>query len=432
MTPQEIDNKFQELQQELPPEVEQLAREYQVFVRARMIKTIFELLRAVLLYSIGDLPLRSIAGWFTGRGRRITDQAIRWRLKGCARWIAAVIGQLVPKVELPETSGQEKRWKLVIVDSSVVNGPGSQGTDYRLHLSLDPVAQKLTQLEVYDVKTAESLNLFNLDASQIVLGDRGFAKAPALIEMRKKGAQFVVRMTPSYLSLYDEAGQKIDLVKILRRLGCEQKVSLEVEIRNSKTGENSDAYLHGLRLSEQAGNQARHRARRKARRNGRTIKPQTLFLSDWLLILTSIPPTLFPGEVICQLYRVRWQIELVIKRLKSLLQADALRARASSPLAELYLLGKLLFALLVENRLIKRAGAEYGQMIGSRTTTCWRMWKLIAAEIKEAVLNTVAYVGLNWSEMLKVLGERKRRRKLQIIPEAITNWLRGDPIRTSL
>lgn len=67
-------------------------------------------------------------------------------------------------------------------------------------------------------------------------------------------------------------------------------------------------------------------------------------------------------------------------------------------------------------------------MIGSRKATCWGVCKLIAAEIKEAVLNTVAWNNLDWREMLNVLGERKRKRKLQIIPDAIVQWLRGKPI----
>jgi IS4 transposase len=42
------------------------------------------------------------------------------------------------------------------------------------------------------------------------------------------------------------------------------------------------------------------------------------------------------------LYRVRWPVELVIKRLKSILHIDQLRARKDSLLADLYLHGKWL------------------------------------------------------------------------------------------
>jgi hypothetical protein len=108
-----------------------------------------------------------------------------------------------------------------------------------------------------------------------------------------------------------------------------------------------------------------------------------------------------------------------------------LRVSVGSPLAEVYLLGKLLFALLVEGRALNRVGNDWMRMIGPRRATCWRLWKLIAAEIKEAVLNTVAWDSFDWREMLNVLGERKRKRKLQLIPDAVVQWLQGKAIRAS-
>jgi hypothetical protein len=51
-----------------------------------------------------------------------------------------------------------------------------------------------------------------------------------------------------------------------------------------------------------------------------------------------------------------YNIELAIKRCKSLLDVDALRARQGSPLAELWLYGKLLYALLLDKRLRRTLG----------------------------------------------------------------------------
>jgi hypothetical protein len=177
-------------------------------------------------------------------------------------------------------------------------------------------------------------------------------------------------------------------------------LSFEVVIRDAKTGETCEAYLHAHRLSEEASNKARRRAKRTSKKNGKTIQQKTLMLCDWLLVLTSVPPNELPAKVIFELYRVRWQVELLIKRLKSLLDADCLRALAGSLLAETYLLGKLFFALLIEARTLRRVGNDWMRMIGSRKATCWRIWNLIAAEVKEAVLNTVAWEGFNWREAL--------------------------------
>jgi Transposase DDE domain len=426
MTPQEIDNKFQELQQELPSEFAILAKEYGVFVRARKIKSPVELLRVVLLYSIGDLSLRELAGWMIGHRCRITDEALRVRLHGCVNWVKAILGLMLPPLKLPE--GAIKNLQVEVVDASVVNGPGSQGTDYRLHLSLDPLGQKITDLQVYDVKTAESVTLFNHDGDRLILGDRGFARPGPLIATRKKGNHFLVRMTPSYMSVYDEAGQKIDLIATLRAAGEEQLISLTLQIRDRKTDEQCQAYLHALHMNQAERQKARHRTARKANRDRRKPRAQTLFLAEWVLILTSLPPTIFPAPIILELYRVRWQVELLIKRMKSLLNADALRAHLGSPLAELYLLGKLLFVLLVEARTLKRVGNHTVQMTRGRKSTWWRIWALIASEIKEAIINTVAFDRFDWRQVFKVLGERKRKRKLQVIPAAVAHWLRNGPI----
>jgi hypothetical protein len=431
MTPQKLDSKFQQLQQQLPTQTEDLARKHGAFKRARRVKTAFELLRAALLYSLCDLSLREVAGWFTGRGQRMTDESVRERLNSCSRWLLALIGEMLPAVKLPPAPDGKKSWRLVICDGSVVNGPGSKGADYRLHLSFDPFEQKIDQLHVYDGKMGESLKLFHQDQSVIEMGDRGYAKAPGLIATRKHGAHFIVRMSPNYLALRDLDGNRFDVSQHLREAGDADDLSFEVLVQEAKTRETCQAYLHARRLSEQEANKARRRARKKARRNGDTVRELTLSLCDWLFILTSVPPDELPAGVIFELYRVRWQIELLIKRFKSLLNVDCLRAMAGSPLAEVYLSGNFLFALLVESATLKRVGNDWVRMTGSREMTCWRIWKLIAAEIKEAVLNTIAWDRLDWREMLNVLGERKRKRKLQIIPDAVVHWLRGKPILAS-
>ncbi|RAP72267.1 transposase DDE domain protein [Candidatus Erwinia dacicola] len=46
-----------------------------------------------------------------------------------------------------------------------------------------------------------------------------------------------------------------------------------------------------------------------------------------MLLLTSLPEHEYSAELVADCYRLRWQIELAFKRLKNLLQMDALRAK---------------------------------------------------------------------------------------------------------
>jgi hypothetical protein len=120
-------------------------------------------------------------------------------------------------------------------------------------------------------------------------------------------------------------------------------------------------------------------------------------------------------------------VELVIKRDKRLLAAAHVRAKRGSPLALVYLLGKLRFALVVERRATARLGNEWTQMLTVRVATWWRIWKLLAKEIPAAVLDTVRWSEWEWQAVLRVLAERHRHRKLQTLPPAVVQWLRSTP-----
>lgn len=64
-------------------------------------------------------------------------------------------------------------------------------------------------------------------------------------------------------------------------------------------------------------------------------------------MLANVPPERLTASDILAIYRLRWQIELEFKRLKSLLNLDYIRA-PDPAVVRAYILTKLLGALLVE------------------------------------------------------------------------------------
>jgi hypothetical protein len=427
MPPLVFDSKYERLRQELPAEIESLARKYEGFSRARSIKSADELLYLVWLYSISELSLREIAGFCAGSGILISDEAVRQRLKNCPKWLEAILSKMLPIRNLPP--GTHGNWRIVACDGSQISGPGSKGTDYRWHLAYDPVAQQISELHLSDAHTSESLTRFNLGQGDLVLGDRAYAKAKALIQTRALGAHLVVRMTPQYLKLWTSQGEQFDLVAALREQKDQTQLSFALEIRDGDRA--LPVWIHAHRLNENQRNKARRRLKRKATRRSSTLREETLFLSEWVLVLTTIPPEELSAEVILELYLVRWQIELLIKRYKSLLKAARVRAKKDSPLAEVYLLGKLIFAVLVEREAIKRLGNEWTQMNQARTATWWRIWKLIVKELTQAILNTDSWNDWDWKAVLRAIAERHRKRRLQVIPLAVAQWLKSAPLAAS-
>ena len=126
------------------------------------------------------------------------------------------------------------------------------------------------------------------------------------------------------------------------------------------------------------------------------------------------------------LYRCRWQVELAIKRWKSLLDADAVRAKATGPLADVWLHGKLLYALMLERRMRRKVGDVWSYLDHERVATWWRAWGMLKEEIAPMITGAFFWKDAVWGACLQALAERPRRRKLQQLPpDVIVMCYRG-------
>ncbi len=92
------------------------------------------------------------------------------------------------------------------------------------------------------------------------------------------------------------------------------------------------------------------RLRRKASRKGQKTDPRTLRAAGFMMLLTSLPAASATAQEVLTLYRLRWQVELAFKRLKSL--GGFATLQASDPrLARSWLLAHLIAAVLIETSL---------------------------------------------------------------------------------
>ena len=150
----------------------------------------------------------------------------------------------------------------------------------------------------------------------------------------------MVRLNPFSVVLCDPAGQQLALCAALKRQPADTIRTLPVVIRSSSGDDAVRGGVHAYRLSAAQANVARRTCRQRHKKG--TPKAATLFLAGWVLVLTTLSPEVLSAQSVLALYRCRWQVELAIKRWKSVLDMDALRAKAGSPLAEVWLHGTLL------------------------------------------------------------------------------------------
>jgi hypothetical protein len=72
---------------------------------------------------------------------------------------------------------------------------------------------------------------------------------------------------------------------------------------------------------------ARRRAVRQAQRKGRVVSPTALALAGWVLLITTLDEGIWSNADVLRLYRARWQVELVYKRMKSMLDLNQIRSK---------------------------------------------------------------------------------------------------------
>jgi IS4 transposase len=109
--------------------------------------------------------------------------------------------------------------------------------------------------------------------------------------------------------------------------------------------------LCAIRKSRVAAERSRRKTLRQAQQNGTTAQSWSLELSEYVLVLTSLPAKYSASQVL-QLYRSRWQIELAFKRRKSLLGTGHV-PKSEDPSARAWMQAKILTALLMDRLLLE-------------------------------------------------------------------------------
>jgi IS4 transposase len=216
---------------------------------------------------------------------------------------------------------------------------------------MDLGSNRIDSIELTNVKGTESLERFSVRAGEILIGDRAYGSRAGMTCVARQGAFFVVRFAWPAVPLESADGQSFSLLDALRSLPEAGVGEFTVRFAGPD-GKRVDARLVAIRKSEPAAARARQKALRERTKKGRaSVDLRTLELAGYFFVLTNLPADMSAQSVL-QLYRLRWQIEIKFKTLKSLLHLDNVPARNDESL-RVYVLAKLLVALLIDSLLDK-------------------------------------------------------------------------------
>jgi hypothetical protein len=406
-----VSDDWMRMSARLPVEIEALARETRALQRRREVKSGLDLLRIVLAYSVCGWSLRLVGAWATiiGLGH-LSDVAVRKRLRNTLPWLGRIIGTWLGKRQ-QALAGRAVRVRLI--DASVISEPGSSGTDWRLHARFDLAAFSMTGIEVTDVTGGETLKRHASAAGEISVADRGYAHRKGLGSIFAALAYIVVRITWQNLPLETADGQAFDPIRWLQAQSqhpCETSVWVETPAGRF------EVRLVAQRLSEDKAEAARRRARTASRKKGHTPSKGTLFAAGYILLVTNLPAATWTTEQVLALYRLRWQVELLFKRLKGILHLDRLRAK-DPVVAQVYLLGNLVGALLLEEWTADLAAGSVADWFEDtvRPVSPWRWLSLWADMLRQTIRGPVTLSRLLAAlpHLARYLCDAPRKRRQQ-------------------
>jgi hypothetical protein len=190
-----------------------------------------------------------------------------------------------------------------------------------------------------DDSAGEKLARHPVVKGEVILGDRGYATARGLHAVRQVEAHVVVRFNPATLRTCDAERRRIFLQEKEGQVPALGAIEFDILIPVPPPPTKS----HKTWDSAKAIDWVEARAIAARTRSGEVI---------W--ILTTLPVTQLAAIGAMALYRLRRQIELLFKRLKSLLHLDTLPSR-QGPTAKSWMLARLIAAALAQ-RLVQPSG----------------------------------------------------------------------------
>jgi hypothetical protein len=335
----------------------ELGRSSGAVQRLRGFSSVDAVLRILLLHVGCGLSLRETAVQAKLAGlAAVSDVALLKRLRDAEPWLLEMCRQLWKEngVDLEaRVLGRPVR----LLDATVVREPGQTGSQWRLHYSLRLPELQCDHFELTSVRGAvvdEQFGRFRFEPGELVLADAGYCHAAGIAAVVRAQADVCVRLNPRGLSLRDEHGEPFvpldHLARLTRAGDCGD---WPVQILHE--GLPIAGRLCAIRKSREAIRQAQRRLDRK-RHKGQAILPATRKYAEYVLVFTSLDAAEASAEQVLETYRLRWQIELAFKRLKSTVDLGHV-PKYDDQSSRAWLYAKLLVALLGEK--LSRVGKTF-------------------------------------------------------------------------
>ncbi len=340
---------IKEIEKYLPFGWKEQAQEQKALVRGRTIKTPEQLLELNLLHLTEGGSFGVTAAYLNFATKTaISKQSVYERIQKSWPWMKWMTEEMCREnqftMEKPEWLDRE----LVTVDGSEMCVCGSKQGDYRFHCTFDIFNFNYRTVEITDVKEGEKLSRHMIKPGDIALGDRMYGNIQGMEHVLAHGGDFILRYRTKGFNVYDEKGDKINLLERFKGLSPMESMSLDCFYYSD--GKKRPVRLVAMKKDEEAIKNAHRKMIKKLnKQRGKTPSKEALELNQYIVLATSLN---YSDDRILELYRARWQIEQVFLRLKGLYSFGDVPSK-NPDTVKAWFYGKLFLAVLGET-ILKR------------------------------------------------------------------------------
>jgi hypothetical protein len=335
---------------ELPANYEEECKKQGAVRRWRGVKSPGDLMVLILIHLINGTSLleTSIIAQ-TAKLGELSDVAFMKRLAQCKDWFVSISQMLIENsMEGYEQPDWLRGKTVVAVDASDVVEKGRTKRTYRLHYALDIFKMASLQCKITTQSVGETLVNFELGQNMLIIADRIYSTINGMNHCLEAGADFVLRMRKNSFTACDAKGETLDLISLFRAVQENGYADFKAFASN-KHGAILPVRICAKRKTPEQIKESLKKLKDRERKCG--VSKEAKIWAEYIVVVTSLDDSI-SAEQILDIYRLRWQVEIHFKRLKSILDFGELpKKKPEHSLA--WLNGKLMVALLIESVVAK-------------------------------------------------------------------------------
>jgi len=273
-------------------------------------------------------------------GLSLSKQALHKRLakgkKELEKLLAfTVLMTMMYKVEKPNTAVVLKQFAAVLItDATIITLPdklaiyhqGLGGTNadsaMKIQATYDLIGKTFRKIsqrnssKENDTAYMDEL-IENINANELSITDLGYFGVRHFKKIDEKGAYFISKIKSNTILYNVENGKSI---RIVDELKDKDDTDQMVMIKGDNGKISMKVRLCGIKLPSKVYAERIRKARKE--NAGKTLSKEKRERLKWILIITNVPEDMLSFDAVCEIYRLRWTIELIFKSWKSYFSID--------------------------------------------------------------------------------------------------------------